>query len=48
MVIFLYNQYIFVRIQQFWGPPLNRLISEPSYIKTIYYETSYKDVPVFT
>ena len=25
MVIFLYNQYIFVWVQHFWGSPLNQL-----------------------
>ena len=41
MFIFLYNLYIFVWIQHFWGPPLNRLISKPAYN-----EPSYKEVPI--
>ena len=42
MVIFLYNLYIFVWIQHFWVPPLDRLIAEPSYN-----ELSYKEVTVY-
>ena len=42
MVIFLYNLHIFVLIQHFWVPPLNRVISQPSYN-----QSSYKDVPVY-
>ena len=36
MVIFLYNLDIFVWIQHFWDPPLNRLISELSYNELSY------------
>ena len=42
MVIFLYNLYIFVWIQHFWGPSLNYLISKSSYN-----ESSYKEISVY-
>ena len=38
MVIFQYNLYIFVWIQYFLSPSLNRLISEPSYNELSYNE----------
>ena len=40
MVLFPNNLYIFVWIQHFLGSPLNRLISEPSYIDWPYKESS--------
>ena len=43
MDIFLYNLYIFVWIQHFWGPPLNCLLTDSSYNVP-----SNKDVPVCT
>ena len=43
LVISLYNIYIFVWIQHFWGSPLNRLISELSRNETSYEEISRVD-----